>query len=142
MIKQLPEKLVNGFRRFEYSFWIDFVEKQSDGCQRWFPDDVTLILIARLLAGYDDKQPLQSNHLTRAVAKMLNSMGESYSKKLTISPQVFTMFSPISWNSVTGQSTVNRHMGFLVGSAFTGMYYSIANLYFFIPGKLLIGVNS
>jgi hypothetical protein len=40
-----------------------------------------------------------------------------YSKKLTISPQVFTMFSPISWNSVTGVSTVNRHMGFLVGSA-------------------------
>jgi hypothetical protein len=41
-----------------------------------------------------------------------------YSKKLTISPQVFTMFSPISWNSVTGSSTVNRHMGFLVGSSF------------------------
>jgi hypothetical protein len=41
-----------------------------------------------------------------------------YSKKLTISPQVFTMFSPISWNSVTGGSTVNRHMGFLVGSSF------------------------
>ena len=42
----------------------------------------------------------------------------SYSKKLTISPQVFTMFSPLSWNSATGVSTVNRHMGFLVGSAF------------------------
>ena len=41
-----------------------------------------------------------------------------YSKKLTISPQVFTMFSPLSWNSVTGVSTVNRHMGFLVGSSF------------------------
>ena len=41
-----------------------------------------------------------------------------YSKKLTISPQVFTMFSPISWNSVTGESTVNRHMGFLLGTAF------------------------
>ena len=42
----------------------------------------------------------------------------TYSKKLTISPQVFTMFSPISWNSTTGVSTVNRHMGFLVGSSF------------------------
>ena len=41
-----------------------------------------------------------------------------YSKKLTVSPQVFTMFSPIAWNSTTGVSTVNRHMGFLVGSAF------------------------
>jgi len=41
-----------------------------------------------------------------------------YSKKLTISPQVFTMFSPLSWNSVTGVSTVNRHMGFLIGSSF------------------------
>jgi hypothetical protein len=28
------------------------------------------------------------------------------------------MFSPISWNSVTGASTVNRHMGFLLGAAF------------------------
>lgn len=41
-----------------------------------------------------------------------------YSKKLTISPQVFTMFSPLAWNSVTGESTVNRHMGFLLGSSF------------------------
>jgi hypothetical protein len=41
-----------------------------------------------------------------------------YSKKLTISPQVFTMFSPIAWNSVTGVTTVNRHMGFLLGSSF------------------------
>ena len=41
-----------------------------------------------------------------------------YSKKLTVSPQVFTMFSPISWNSVNGETTVNRHMGFLLGSSF------------------------
>jgi hypothetical protein len=41
-----------------------------------------------------------------------------YSRKLTISPQVFTMFSPIAWNSVTGVTTVNRHMGFLLGSSF------------------------
>ena len=41
-----------------------------------------------------------------------------YSKKLTISPQVFTMFSPISWNAKTNVSTVNRHMGFLLGAAF------------------------
>ena len=41
-----------------------------------------------------------------------------YNKKLTISPQVFTMFAPISYNSATGVSTVNRHMGFLLGAAF------------------------
>ena len=41
-----------------------------------------------------------------------------YSKKLTISPQIFTMFAPISYNTVAGISTVNRHMGFLIGSSF------------------------
>ena len=41
-----------------------------------------------------------------------------YSKKLTISPQVFTMFSPIAWNSVTGSTTINRHAGFLLGASF------------------------
>jgi len=41
-----------------------------------------------------------------------------YSKKLTISPQLFTMFAPISWNAKTNVSTVNRHMGFLLGAAF------------------------
>ena len=40
------------------------------------------------------------------------------SKKLAISPQVFTTFAPIAYNSVTGVSTVNRHMGFLLGAAF------------------------
>jgi hypothetical protein len=41
-----------------------------------------------------------------------------YNKKLTISPQVFTMFAPISYNSASGVTTVNRHMGFLLGAAF------------------------
>ena len=41
-----------------------------------------------------------------------------YSKKLTISPQVFTMFAPLSYNTVAGSTTVNRHMGFLLGSSF------------------------
>ena len=39
-------------------------------------------------------------------------------KKLVVSPQVFTTFAPLAWNSVTKVSTVNRHMGFLVGAAF------------------------
>jgi hypothetical protein len=41
-----------------------------------------------------------------------------YSKKLTLSPQVFLMLSPLSYNSVTGITTVNRHAGFLLGSSF------------------------
>jgi hypothetical protein len=41
-----------------------------------------------------------------------------YSKKLTISPQIFTMFAPISWNSVAGTSTINKNMGYLIGSSF------------------------
>jgi hypothetical protein len=41
-----------------------------------------------------------------------------YSKKLTLSPQVFLMLSPLSYNSVTGVTTVNRHAGFLLGSSF------------------------
>jgi hypothetical protein len=38
--------------------------------------------------------------------------------KLTLSPQVFLMNSPISYNPETGESTVNRQFSFLVGSSF------------------------
>jgi hypothetical protein len=38
--------------------------------------------------------------------------------KLTLSPQVFLMNSPISYNPKTGESTVNRQFSFLVGSSF------------------------
>jgi len=41
-----------------------------------------------------------------------------YTKKLTISPQVFIMNSPISYNTFTGNTAVNRHGGFLLGSSF------------------------
>ncbi len=41
-----------------------------------------------------------------------------YSKKITLSPQVFAMSSPIAYNTVTGQTTVNRNFGFLLGSSF------------------------
>jgi hypothetical protein len=39
-------------------------------------------------------------------------------RKITLSPQVFLMNSPISWNSKTGETTVDRQFGFLVGSSF------------------------
>jgi hypothetical protein len=38
--------------------------------------------------------------------------------KITLSPQVFLMNSPISWNSKTGETTVDRQFGFLAGSSF------------------------
>jgi hypothetical protein len=41
-----------------------------------------------------------------------------YSQKITLSPQVFIMNSPILWNSKTGETTVGRNFGFLVGSSF------------------------
>jgi hypothetical protein len=41
-----------------------------------------------------------------------------YSKKLTISPQVFVMSSPIAFNTTTNESTINRDFGFLLGSSF------------------------
>jgi hypothetical protein len=41
-----------------------------------------------------------------------------YSRKLTISPQGFILLSPISYNSTTGATLVNRHAGFLIGSSF------------------------
>ena len=41
-----------------------------------------------------------------------------YSKKLTLSPQVFAMYAPLGYNSFTGSTLVGRHFGFLVGSSF------------------------
>ncbi len=41
-----------------------------------------------------------------------------YSKKLTLSPQVFTMYTPINFNTVSGGTSVGKHFGFLVGSSF------------------------
>jgi hypothetical protein len=41
-----------------------------------------------------------------------------YSRKLVISPQVFSMFSPISWNTVTNTTTINKNMGFMLGASF------------------------
>jgi hypothetical protein len=40
------------------------------------------------------------------------------SPKITLSPQIFLMNSPIAWNSKTGETTVNRQLAFLLGSSF------------------------
>jgi hypothetical protein len=39
----------------------------------------------------------------------------SYSRKVTLTPQVFVMQSPLAWNTVTGGSTVSRTPGAMVG---------------------------
>lgn len=59
-----------------------------------------------------------------------------YNKKLTISPQVFTMFAPLSYNSASGVTTVNRHMGFLLGAAFD---YKISKRFGFSANYKLSG---
>jgi hypothetical protein len=41
-----------------------------------------------------------------------------YSKKLTLSPQVFVMSSPIGYQPSSGATNVNRNFGFLVGNSF------------------------
>lgn len=41
-----------------------------------------------------------------------------YSTKLTLSPQVFVMSSPIGYQPSTGLTNINRSIGFLVGSSF------------------------
>ena len=38
-----------------------------------------------------------------------------YSKKITYSPQVFLMSSPLAYNSMAGATSVNRHFGVLTG---------------------------
>ena len=41
-----------------------------------------------------------------------------YGRKVTLSPQVFVMSSPISYMPSTSVTTINRHFGFLLGSSF------------------------
>jgi len=40
------------------------------------------------------------------------------SRKVTLSPQIFVMISPLSYNSMLGNTLVNRHAGFLFGMSF------------------------
>jgi hypothetical protein len=46
-----------------------------------------------------------------------------YSKKVTLSPQIFLMNSPISYNAKTGNTLVTRHYGMMIG---TTMDYKIS----------------
>jgi hypothetical protein len=72
--------------------------------------------VINLLLKNDETGGFEYNMATSAIVFWTKPY--QYNKKLTISPQVFTMFAPISYNSATGVTTVNRHMGFLLGAAF------------------------
>jgi hypothetical protein len=72
--------------------------------------------VINLLLKNDETGGFEYNMATSAIVFWTKPY--QYNKKLTISPQVFTMFAPISYNSATGITTVNRHMGFLLGAAF------------------------
>jgi hypothetical protein len=41
-----------------------------------------------------------------------------YSKKLTLSPQIFIMSSPLSYQPSVGTTTISKSLGFLLGSSF------------------------
>ena len=72
--------------------------------------------VINLLLKNDETGGFEYNMATSAIVFWTKPY--QYNKKLTISPQVFTMFAPLSYNSATGVTTVNRHMGFLLGAAF------------------------
>jgi len=88
--------------------WIKPTQKQGV-----FGYNVGLI---NLLLGGVEKNEYTHNMSTSVV--MFWTKPYQYSKKLSISPQIFTMFAPISYNSPAKMTTVNRHMGFLLGSSF------------------------
>jgi len=72
--------------------------------------------LINLLLNNSEKGGYDHNMSTSVVAFWTKPF--QYSKKLSISPQIFTMFAPISYNSEAKTTTVNRHMGFLLGSSF------------------------
>jgi hypothetical protein len=51
-----------------------------------------------------------------------------YSRKITLSPQVFVMSSPISYAPTSGYTYVSRNLGFLIG---TGIDYKISKRFGF-----------
>jgi hypothetical protein len=71
-------------------------------------------VVTLMLAGSQQKWDVSIS--TSAVAFWTKPF--QYSKKLTISPQLFAMYSPMGYNTFTGNTIVSRHLGFLVGSSF------------------------
>ena len=77
LVEQIPERLASSIRWFEKQLWVDFDDPQSGGCQRWFPDPVTALLIARLITTSKSSLPVRGNHLKFSITQLLNKMSES-----------------------------------------------------------------
>jgi len=61
---------------------------------------------------------LEGNYTLSTSAVVFWTKPYTINTKLSLSPQVFLINSPISYNSRTGETTVNRNFSFLVGSSF------------------------
>ena len=68
---------------------------------------ITLLLRNQKNTGYD------VNMITSSVVFWTKPY--QYSPKLTYSPQIFIMSSPLGYNNMVGTTTVNRNFGFLTG---------------------------
>lgn len=77
LLEQIPAKLSAGVRRFGECLWIDFDDPQSGGSQRWFPDPVTALLIARFITKPDPGQAVNSKLLRQCLNKLLIKMGQA-----------------------------------------------------------------
>ncbi len=76
LVEQIPAKLNGGVRRFGECLWVDFDDPGSGGSQRWFPDPVTALLIARFIVEAGDSQIVNSKHLRQSTHKLLVKMGQ------------------------------------------------------------------
>lgn len=71
--------------------------------------------VVNLLIKNTEKNRREFNMITSVVAFWTKPY--QYSKKVTLSPQTFILLSPLSYNSTTGKTLINKHVGFLVGGS-------------------------
>lgn len=71
LVKLIPERLATSLRHFDEYLWIDLEDSSSGGCQRWFPDPVTALLIIRFVNLKEARLPVHSGHLRTAIGNLL-----------------------------------------------------------------------
>lgn len=74
LVEKIPALLDRGVRWYEPFLWIDFDDPQSGGCQRWFFDPITALLVAQFIKS-EPGQIAHGNHLRHAICKLLNKIG-------------------------------------------------------------------
>ena len=76
LILQIPEHLSAGVRWFDGMLWIDFADTQSGGCQRWFPDPITALLIARFIVMTDSTfdESASKKQQNKIISKLLGKL--------------------------------------------------------------------